>query len=111
MLINWMKSKNDVNKVRIFSYEKLITVGPVLNRRDSCYMSDVGVEDVDPAVKYNHKTKYPEKIVMLGVAASDREMYPYIFTSVNAKINTEKYLEMPEQRVLPWLQRTYPAGN
>ena len=49
--------------------------------------------------------------MMLGVVASDGEKCPPTFTPANEKISTEQYLETLERHVLPWLQRTYPAGN
>lgn len=109
MLLNWMKSNG--NKVRIFSDEKLFTVDPVLNRRNSRYISGDRAEEVDPAIKYSPKTKHPAKIMMLGVVASDGKKCPPVFTPANEKIDSEKYMEMLERHVLPWLRRTYPAGN
>ena len=94
MLISWMKSKSNGSKVRVFSDEKLFTVDPVLNRRNSRYISGDRAEEVDPAVKCSSKTKHPTKIMMLGVVASDGEKCPPIFTPANEKINTEQYLEM-----------------
>ena len=82
----------------------------MLNRSISRYISTDMVENVDPSTKHNYKTKHPAKIMMLGLVASEGEKCPTILTSANEKIDTEKYLKMLEQRVLSWLQYTYPAG-
>ncbi len=57
-LINKLKSY-ERNKVRIFSNEKLFTANPQINRRNSRYLSDLPVADVDPGLRFVQVAKQP----------------------------------------------------
>ena len=70
-LINKLKSY-EKNKVHIFSDEKLFTANLQINRRNSRYLSDLPVADVDPGLRFVQVAKQPLRVMMLGVVASDR---------------------------------------
>ena len=89
----------------------MFTVDPVLNSRNSRYISGDWAADVRPSVKSNPKTKHQAKIMMLGLVASDGKKCPPIPMSAKKKLDAEKYLEMFKRLALPWIQSMYPTGN
>ncbi len=89
-LINKLKSY-ERNKVRIFSDEKLFTANPQINRRNSRYLSDLPVADVDPGLRFVQVAKQPLRVMTLGVVASDGQKCPIIFTAVSKKVSAEIY--------------------
>lgn len=110
-LLNFMKSRNTANLVRIFSDEKLFHVDAQLNRRNSRYLSDQPVEDVDPKIRFNPVNKHPQKVMVLGVVGSDGKKCPMIFIDANEKVNRAVYERLLDNDVIPWILKTYPDGN
>ena len=49
--------------------------------------------------------------MVLGVFGSDGQKCPVIFTRANEKINEEKYMELLQHHVLPWIRRAHPDGK
>ena len=110
-LLNFMKSRRTGNFIRIFSDEKLFHVDAQLNRRNSRYLSDKPVEEVDPKIKFNPVNKHPQKVMVLGVVGSDGQRCPIIFVDANEKISKAVYERLLDRDVIPWILRTYPDGQ
>jgi hypothetical protein len=105
-LLNILKKSEPVPTVKIFSDKKIFTVDQVYNRRNDRIIVDQGI----PSTPVN-TTKHPAGVMVLGVVASDGNKCPAIFVPDGAKVNSEAYISLLESKVLPWLKKTYPAGN
>lgn len=86
----------------IFSDEKNFVVDAVKNRRNDRYISTEALENVPDNVKHHVKTKSP---------TSDGKKCPIIFIPQGLKVNTAVYLDLLNEKVKPWLEKTYPDGN
>jgi len=111
LLLNFLKSPVTTGFVRIFSDEKLFHVDAQLNRRNSRYLSDQPVDEVDPRIRFNPVNKHPQKVMVLGVVGSDGQKCPIIFIDANEKINRQVYEGLLDTHVIPWAKATYPEGN
>ena len=111
MLLNFLKSPVTSGFIRIFSDEKLFHVDAQLNRRNSRYLSDQPVNEVDPRIRFNPVNKHPQKVMVLGVIGSDGQKCPIIFVDANEKINRLVYEGLLDRHVIPWVKATYPEGN
>jgi hypothetical protein len=69
-LINKLKASQP-RQVRIFSEEKIFTVDVAVNHRNSRYLTDLPVADIDPDVRISPKSKAPLKQMVLRVIGSD----------------------------------------
>jgi hypothetical protein len=98
-------------QVRIFSDKKIFTVDVAVNRRNSRYLADLPVADVDPDVRISPKSKTPLKQMVLGVIGSDGQKCPIVFVSASERINADVYQDLLRKHVVPWIQRTYPDGD
>jgi hypothetical protein len=108
-LINNLKA-NQPLQVRIFSDEKIFTVDVAINRRNSRYLTDLRVADVDPDVRISPKSKAPLKQMVLGVIGNDGQKCPIIFVSAGERVNADVYQDLFQKHVIPWIKRTYPDG-
>jgi hypothetical protein len=109
-LINKLKASHPC-QVRIFSDEKMFTVDVDVNRRNSCYLTDLPVADVDPDICILPKSKAPLKQMVLGVIGSDGQKCPIVFVSAGERVNTDVYQDLLQKHVVPWIKRTYSDGN
>jgi hypothetical protein len=63
--------KEDAGKVHIFSDEKLFVADALVNQRNSRYLTDLPVTEVDESVRISPFSKVPAQLMVLGVVASD----------------------------------------
>ena len=101
-----MLKKQSSDTVIIFSDKKLFTVDQAYNRRNSRAVVPSGTKP--PPIM---KTKFPQKVMVLGIVASDGKKCPPIFFEAGLKITAKVYMDVLKKKVLPWLKRTYPRGN
>jgi inhibitor of nuclear factor kappa-B kinase subunit alpha len=92
--------------VKIFSDKKMFTVDQVYNRRNDRVIVDEG-QSATPV----NKTKHPAGVMMLGIVSSDGKKCPPIFIPSGLKVNTDVYIGLLEQHLVPWLRKNYPEGN
>jgi hypothetical protein len=109
-LLNKLKASQP-RQVRIFSDEKMFNVDVAVNRRNSRYLTDLPVADVDPDVRISPKSKAPLKQMVLGVIGSDGQKCPIVFVSAGERVNADVYQGLLRKHVVPWIKRTYPDGN
>jgi hypothetical protein len=103
--------KEDAGKVRIFSDEKLFVADALVNRRNSRYLTDLPVTEVDESVRVSPFSKAPAKVMVLGIVASDGKKCPIIFVPNGEKVTADSYQALLRRHVIPWLSATYPEGN
>ncbi len=82
-----------------------------INCRNSRYLTDLPVADIDPDVRISPKSKAPLKQMVLGVIGSDGQKCPIVFVSAGEHVNADVYQDLLRKHVVPWIQRTYPDGN
>ncbi len=98
-LINKLKASQP-HQVRIFSDEKMFNVGVAVNRRNSRYLTDLPVADVDPDVRILPKSKAPLKQMVLGVIGSDDQKCPIIFVSAGERVNADVHQDLLRKHVV-----------
>jgi hypothetical protein len=82
-----------------------------VNRRNSRYLMDLLVADVDPDIRISPKSKAPLKQMVLGVIGRDGQKCPLVFFGAGERVNAVVYQDLLQQHVVPWIQRTYLDGN
>ena len=102
-LLDWLHIHPDT--VVIFSDKKIFTVDGHRNRQNDRYVA-ASPKDVKPLFR----TKNPQSAMCLGVVGSDGSAMPlHWFEKKPGKkgVDSEHYLEVMEQVVLPWIEATY----
>lgn len=94
----------------LFSDEKIFTVDAISNRRNDRWIGNDPREVADH-VKYANSTKHPASVMVFGLVSSDGKKMPPVFIPSGIRINTDRYLEILESEVKPWVQANYPEGN
>ena len=105
VLLNKLKSMPK-STVKIFSDKKVFTVDQAYNRRNDRQIVNMG--DTGTPVS---RTKHPASIMLLGIVASNGKKAPPIFIPDGEKVNSEVYINILATKLLPWLRKTFPAGN
>jgi hypothetical protein len=82
-----------------------------VNRRNSRYLTDLPVADVDPDVRISPKSKAPLKQMVLGVIGRDSQKCPLVFICAGERVNGDVYQDLLRKHVVPLIKRTYPDGN
>ncbi len=103
--------REDSGKVRIFSDKKLFVSDDLVNRRNSRYLTDLPVTEVDESVRISPFSKAPAKVMVLGVVASNGKKCPIIFVPDGHKVTADSYQALLHRHVMPWLSAKYPEGN
>ncbi len=103
--------KEDAGKVRIFSDEKLFVADALVNRRNSRYLTDLPVNEVDESVRISPFSKAPAKVMVLGIVARDGKKCPIIFVPDGEKVTADSYQVLLHRHVIPWLSATYSEGS
>ncbi|QQP55965.1 Uncharacterized protein FKW44_000474 [Caligus rogercresseyi] len=96
-LINGLKSHG--GRIIFFSDEKNWTVGRSYNVQNDRWLAKER-EEV-PAV---FTTKFPASVVTLGVICSTGEVMPPFFFNPKERVNAERYCEVMEEVVIPWMK-------
>lgn len=91
----------------LFSDEKLFSIDAVSNSRTDRFISSKKVEDVPEKVKFKFQTKHPAGVMMFGLVASNGLKMPPVFIDTGVKINTEVYIGILKDRVLPWVKDNF----
>ncbi len=104
-LINEMMASQP-HQVRIFSDEKIFTVDVAVNRRNSHYLTDFPVADVDHDVCISPISKAPLKQMVLGVIGSDGQKCPIVFVGAGKPVNADVSQDLLRKHVVPWIQPT-----
>lgn len=94
----------------LFSDEKIFTVDAISNRRNDRWIGD-DPTDVPDDVKYVNTTKHPASVMVFGLVSSDGKKMPPVFVPSGVRINTDRYLDILQKKVKPWIQANYPDGN
>jgi len=102
------KLKKGKEGVIIFSDEKNFCLDKFSNRRNSRYLDFGNTPD---SVKYCPKTKKPQSVMVLGVVGSDGKVCPPIFIPEGLRVNTEVYLRLLIDHVIPWIKANYQEGE
>ncbi len=82
-----------------------------INRRNSRYLMDLPVADMDPDVCISPKYKAPLKQMVLGVIGSNGQKCPIVFVGAGERVNADIYQDLLQKHAVPWIQRAYPNGN
>ena len=101
-LLNKIKNL-DMPKIRVFSCKKIFTTDTAINHRNSRYLTDLPVRDVDEQVRVIMHTKAPGKVMVLRVFGSDGQKCPRIFIATSKCLNATAYQELLCMHVFPWL--------
>lgn len=97
MLLSSLKHSAAAGRIRFFSDEKIFTVDPMHNRRNSRWIA------ADPSeVPSVTKTKHPAHVMVLGVISSEGDVMPPHFFTQN--VNKEVYLAVLQDVVKPWIE-------
>ena len=98
--------QNAADKVIIWSDEKMFTVQSVVNsQNDRVYAARA--EDLPEGSRVHLRRQKPAGVMVWAAVASDGEKSPLIFIEEGAKVNSQVYLKMLEENVLPWLTETF----
>jgi len=94
--------KNTGGDIRIFVDEKKFVVDEVANRRNSRVIA-LNLSEVPPVMK----SKHPASSMVFGAVASDGRVMPPHFIKAGLKINTEEYLKILKDVLMPWIVKFY----
>lgn len=103
-IVNFLKRKNPVI---LFTDESMFTVDPVSNSRTDRYISSLPVKDVADKYKNVYLTKHPASVMVFGLIASDGKKMDPVFIPQGDKVNTEVYISILSEHVLPWIIKEY----
>ncbi len=76
-------------KCVFFLDEKLFIGDALVNRRNSRYLTDLPVTEVDESVRISPFSKAPAKVIVLGIVASDGKKCPIIFVPDGEKVTAD----------------------
>lgn len=94
-------------EILLYSDEKYFTVDKVRNSRNDRYITDMPVRDVPDHIKSIARSKHPSHIMVFGLVSSDGKKMPPVFCDKGFKLNTEGYLKILQENVLPWVRANY----
>ena len=93
-------------KVFIWSDEKIFTVQSVVNsQNDRIYAADA--RDVPQGSRLHFRRQKPAGVMVWAAVASDGTKSPLIFIKEGVKVNSQVYMQMLDEKVLPWLTETF----
>lgn len=93
-----------LDRIILFSDEKLFTVDSSTNRRNDRYLATSKRSDI---VRF--RTKHPARVMVFGLVASDGKVMPPVFIDAGLKVNTEEYIKILANHVKPWILRNYDS--
>ena len=83
---------------------KIFTIDPVSNTRTDRFISPKKVEEIPENTKFKFTTKHPVGVMVFGAVASNGLKMPPIFIKQGLKVNTEIYIGIPKDHVIPWIK-------
>ena len=101
LLLHYLKHRGD--HVRIFVDEKKFMADEMTNCRNSKIIA-YNPSDVPPVVQ----SKHPASVVVFVAVASDGKVMPVHFIEACLRINTEKYLKILKEVLIPWIKNYNP---
>lgn len=100
--------KRAAGKVLIWSDEKMFTVEAVTNKQnDRVYAHSPG--DLSVNVRSHLRRQKPTSVMVWAAVASDGRKSPLVVIDEGVKVNSQVYLNMLKEKVLPWLTESF--GN
>ena len=105
-LVSSLKKKHTII---VFSDEKMFTIDPVSNTRTDRFISPKIIEDVPENVKFKFTTKHPAGVMVFGAVASNGLKMPPVFIKAGLKVNTDVYMNILKDHVLPWMKTNFGA--
>ena len=97
-----------VDNVFIWSDEKIFTVEAVTNtQNDRLYAHNA--EDLPEGSRTHFRRMKPAGVMVWAAVASDGSKSPLIFIKEGVKVNTQLYIKMLAENVLPWITKSF--GN
>ena len=98
-LLNKLKHPKDPDMLWFFSDEKNFCQDQMHNRQNHCWVA-MCPKDVPRVMK----TKFPATVMVFGVVSSEGDVMPPHIFETGLRVNTDVYLEVMEQTVLPWIK-------
>lgn len=99
-VLNLLKHRG--GDVRVFLDEKKFVVDEVANRRNSRAIVS-RPDDVPPVMI----SKNPKSVMVFGAVASDGHVMPPHFIPAGVRVDTEEYLNILEDSLIPWLEEHF----
>ena len=96
-------------KAIVWSDEKMFTVETAANKQNDRVLS-VDSNKLPEDVKHHFRRQKPASVMVWAAVGSDGSKSPLVFIDQGVKVNSEVYVKMLEEKVLPWLQKTYRNG-
>lgn len=103
-LLNRLKHPKEPEMLWFFSDEKNFCQDQKFNRQNNRWIA-MRQKDVPKIMK----TKFPATVMVFGVISSEGHVMPPHIFETGLKVNTDIYLSVMEDVVLPWIKET--AGN
>ena len=92
--------------VRVFVDEKKFIVEEVANRRNSRVIA-YSPDEVAPEIKGKHSAS----VMVFGAVASDGRIMPPHFIPAGVTIDTDEYLTILKESLIPWLMKYYDLNK
>lgn len=97
------------DKAFIWSDEKIFTVEPQINQQNDRVLGK-STSSIDPAIRTVYRRQKPAGVMVWAAVASDGTKSPLVFIKEGVKVNSQVYLKMLEEHLLPWLTASFPDG-
>ena len=97
-LLNKLKHPKENNMIWFFSDEKNFCQDQMHNKQNNRWIAACP-KDVPKVMK----TKFPATVMVFGVVSNEVDVMPPHIFEVGLRVNTNIYLEVMEQTVLPWI--------
>uniref|UniRef100_A0A3P8TI71 Paired domain-containing protein n=1 Tax=Amphiprion percula TaxID=161767 RepID=A0A3P8TI71_AMPPE len=106
MMLQEIQSATD--KVMVWSDEKMFTVQAVVNsQNDRVYAHSA--QHLPEGCRTHFHRQNPAGVMVWAAVASDGSKSPLVFIQEGVKVNSQVYLQMLEEKVLPWCTNAF--GN
>lgn len=98
--------KNSTDKVIIWSDEKIFSVQATLNsQNDRIYAAHTS--DLPEGSRAHFRRQKPAGVMVWAAVSSDGRKSPLIFIEDGVKVNNLVYIQMLEEKVLPWVTEAF----
>ena len=98
----------EIQSVLVWSAEKIFTVQVVVNsQNDRVYAHRA--QHLPEGCRTHFRRQKPAGVMVWAAVASDGSKSPFVFIQEGVKVNSQVYLQMLEEKVLPWCTNAF--GN